>query len=481
MAPAHAANDRAAPDSWLTTAMSALSAVPESIRSVVAGAPTLAAAELETPGAEGSHAPVTSDAPPGRPSADPQDESLFSYAFALLAPFPGTDGSIPTALVTEGTFESWLSVHGELDAESSAQIVTPTFDVRPEIAWIVEEGTKIVEGDRLVAFDTAEMERSLEAAEAELDLARTKIAQESSRLQLELANAQSTITKTELDLQMAQMRITDSETVPLVEREQARVAEAKASMANEAAHAELRSVKLKSRAEVQLQQLTVDKSERVVAELREQLDAAVLFAPTSGIAILEPRWDGMKWKVGEKPWAGVPLIKLPELGTMQVEAYVHEIDTPRIEVGQRARVTLDAYPNAPVAGVVSKVADLAVARGEDEVKYLEILVTLAESRPEMKPGMTARVDLLLASVPGASAVPLEAVFRDGEDAWIHVAKRGGWSRHPIETGIENDTHVIVSSGVEPGARIALVDPSAWAEDIPRSAADEITPPTKRQR
>ncbi len=163
---------------------------------------------------------------------------------------------------------------------------------------------------------------------------------------------------------------------------------------------------------------------------------------------------------------------------MQVEAYVHEVDTPRIEAGQQARVTLDAYPDAPVEGTVDKVADLAVARGEDEVKYLEIQVALSESRPEMKPGMTVRVDLLLASVPKARSVPIEAVFHDDEGAWVHVAERGGWARRAVETGIENDTHVIVSSGVEPGDRIALVDPAAWAAGAPRSAAEQA-PPTER--
>ena len=55
----------------------------------------------------------------------------------------------------------------------------------------------------------------------------------------------------------------------------------------------------------------------------------------------------------------------------------------------QAVVTLEAFPDAPVGGEVAKVADLAVAKGEDGIKVLEVEVSLDETREEMKPGLSA--------------------------------------------------------------------------------------------
>lgn len=388
----------------------------------------------------------------------------------------GTDGSVPSSEATQGEFEVRLSVHGELDAKNSERIVTPDFNSRPEIGWIIDEGTQVKKGDKLVVFDTAEMEKQLETAETGLRLARTKIAQESAKLQLKLADARGEIQKAEMDLELARMRRTDSDTVPLVEREQAKVSETKAAMAIDAAKANLETVELESRAETQLQQLDVDRNAREVEELREQLQNAELKAPTDGIALLHTKtWDNTKWKVGNRPWSGAKLLKLPDLNTMEVVAWVHEVDTPQIAKGQAAIVTMDAHPDAPVTGTIEKVADLAVARGEDEVKYLEVKVALDASTPEMKPGMTVRVDLLLASHPDKIFVPIESVFKEEAQAFVYTTSLGGWSSQTVELGPENDTHVVVESGLEAGTLVALVNPTTWGEDAKRPVASDATP------
>lgn len=386
---------------------------------------------------------------------------------------PGTP--LPTAHSEGGTFEVRLSIHGELDAKNSEQITTPDFNSRPEIGWIIEEGTQVKKGDKLVAFDTADMERKLETAEIGLNLARTKIAQESAKLRLKLADAKAAIKEAELDLELARMRRTDSDTVPLVEREQAKVSETKSEMAIVAARANLETVRLASEAETQLQQLDLDRNSRKVEDLRKQIEKAELLAPTDGIALLNTRWDDTKWKVGSNPWTGASLIKLPELSTMEVKAWVHEVDTPQIEKGQAAIVTMDAHPDAPVVGTIEKVADLAVARGEDEVKYLEIKVALSESRPEMKPGMTVRVDLLLASHDDVVSIPIEAAVKDEEGSFVNTAALAGWSRQPVVLGAENDTHVIVTSGLEAGTEVALVNPETWGKDPKRPVAVDGQP------
>jgi len=382
----------------------------------------------------------------------------------LLLLFGCGSGSelIPTAPVQAGIFEMTLSVPGTIKAVDETLIVAPRFSGRPEIAWLAEQGQVVKKGDRIVEFDREDLIKKLLVAENELDLARTKILQNESKLKLAVDGANASIKSAELELELATMRRTDSDTVPLVEREQARISETKARMAIDAARSSLDSVLLESRADTQLLELEVERKTRELEDLREQIDKTEMVAPTDGVVLIEERWDGY-WKVGSRPWSGAELIALPDLAKMKVEAKVHEVDSPRVVEGQDAVVVLDAFPDLPAHGTITEVADLAVAQGEDEIKYLNIEVGLDESRPEMLPGLSARVELVLERVEGVNWVPIESVHREEDDAWVYVSGLTGWSRIDVRTGVENDTHVVVE-GLDEGALVALVDPES--EDRP---------------
>ena len=395
---------------------------------------------------------------------------LLLIAATLIACGWTSDEEIPVAEAVIGDFEVVLSVNGELDAVHSERISSPIFNSRPEIAWMVEEGSRVSKGERILAFDTEGLQKELSAARNELLLAQTKILQNGTKLALKVTDAEADITRAELDLEVAKMQRTDSETVPLVDRENARVNEKKSSLAIDSARAALTTTKLESKADTQLLQLEVDERDRQVQQLETQLDNAVIVAPTDGLVLIEEDWRG-KWKVGSRPWSGAVIMRVPDMSSMKVKATVHEVDSPNIAVDQPASVTIDAYPELSFAGKVSKVADLAVARGEDEVKYLDIEVALDQTTPEMKPGMTVRVDLLLSSEPDLVSIPIEAVHREEDSTFVWVKGLTGWSRRPITTDTENDTHVVVE-GLSEGSLVALVDPHAWSDESGRPAATD---------
>ncbi len=396
--------------------------------------------------------------------------ALVCLALALSGCGLSGGSEIPTVEASAGTFEVVLSVNGELDAVNSVSISTPAFQSRPEIAWMVDEGSRVVQGERILAFDRETMEKELAAARSELLLAQTKIEQNNAKLRLTVSEAEADITRAELDLQMARMQRTDSETVPLVDRENARVNETKSALAIEAAKSALATTKLESKADSQLLALEVEKQSQQVEQLEKQLEKAEILAPTDGLVLVESNWQG-KWKVGSRPWTGASLMKVPDLSAMKVVALVHEVDSPDIAVDQEATITIDAYPDLHFDGQVSKVADLAVARGEDEVKYLEFEVALEESTPEMKPGMTVRVDLTIAEVPDAVWVPIEAVHKDGDRRFVFQRALAGWSEVDVILGDENDAFVVVE-GLEAGTTVALVDPERWSEESGTPAAEE---------
>lgn len=387
--------------------------------------------------------------------------SALLWMMLGLAACTGGSSEVPSATASRGAFDVRLKVQGELEAKSSAVVTCPDFDVNTKIGWLVEEGTRVKKGDKVVEFDTADMVNQLDSAKSALEIAKTKIEQNRAQLALKVADAEAAITGVELDLRMARMRVTDSETVPLVDREDARANAVRAEMAIESAKSALETTRLQARAEQQLLQLEVEEQQRNVERLERQLAQATLTAPTDGLAILYERWDG-KIKVGTQPWSGSTLVTLPDLSTMEAVVWVHEVDSPRVAVDQGALVIIDAHPNSPVEATIAKVADLAVPRGEDKIKHLKVTLSLAETTAVMKPGMTIRADLLVESVPDAVSIPLEAVQRADGTPFVYLSGIGGWARQDVVLGPENDTHVVVQEGVAAGDVVALVDPEAWA-------------------
>lgn len=378
----------------------------------------------------------------------------------LLLACTGPNRAIPTTTVASGTFEVRLAASGTVEAVEETEIRAPDLKGRPKIAWMAEHGDRVSEGDRVIEFDRVDLEKRLQTALNELDLARTKILQNDAKLALSVQDAEAGITRAELDLQLARMRRTDSDTVPLVDREEARVSEQKSEMAIDAARSGLASVRLESRAQTQLLQLEVEQKEREVELLREQIGQTVIVAPTDGVVLVKNRWDDTPWRVGQSPWEGVLLAALPDFNAMKIVGSVHELDGPRLAVGQRADVVVESLPDLALHGTVSKVADLAVDDDDDGVKVLDVEVRLDETPPALKPGLTARIELLVGEVEQARWIPLEAVWKD-EDEQPHVWTAGlaGWRRTPVELGVESDVFVVVTGGLEADDEVALVDPN----------------------
>lgn len=402
----------------------------------------------------------------------------------LLACSWSTADDVPVATAARGPFDVTLSVNGELEAKNQKSIDAPDLDVSIKLNWLVEDGKRVEEGEVLVELDRVELEKSLESARDSLVMAETKIGQARSQLDVKVADAEADVVRAELALKRAKMHLTESETVPRVDREGAKLDVVEQEMAIERAKSTLKAVTLQGEAEIALLTLEAANARRSVESVERQLEKTTLRAPAPGLVIREKSWSGGSLKVvdvGDTVWSGSTLLSLPDLSAMQVVAWVHEVDSARVAVGQSVKLVLDAHKEVSHPGTVEKVADLAVARDRGAARHLKVTVGLAETTPEMKPGMSTRCELLLQHLDDVVSVPIEATHRGPAEggkppAWVWT--RGGllgWEKRTVELGAESDTHVVVTSGLEAGEEVALVDPEKWAAGEKPGAAEPASP------
>ncbi len=212
---------------------------------------------------------------------------------------------------------------------------------------------------------------------------------------------------------------------------------------------------------------------RELKNVRASLDAAnkilekmVIHAPGNGIVIYGDArnpWDDRQIKVGEPVYANQPFLTLPDLSEMQVIIGIHEADIARVRVGQKAFVVVESSNETSLEGEVVKVAQVAASGGRrwgDDVKRFNVDVALRGdiSGLKLKPGLTARVEILVGEMKGVLAVPSQAVF--AQRGRFFVFKRDGSGSVRTEVRIEdgNAQYTVVKSGLGEGDRILLFNP-----------------------
>ena len=131
---------------------------------------------------------------------------------------------------------------------------------------------------------------------------------------------------------------------------------------------------------------TIAQAQAALEVTRVALDRCEVRAPFAGTV------GAVSVRTGELIAPGQPLVTLGDLATLRVETTdLDEVDVARVALGQRASVTFDAIPERVFAGQVVRISPMAEP-GAGGVNYT-VVVTLDESDPAIRWGMTAFVDI----------------------------------------------------------------------------------------
>ena len=134
-----------------------------------------------------------------------------------------------------------------------------------------------------------------------------------------------------------------------------------------------------------------------------------------------------------------------------VQVFVPEQDISRVELGQTAEITGDAFPEKMYTGTVDEIADTAirVQSGNLSQTAVEVTVKIDETDDTLKQGYTASVKLITSEPSMMTVVPYEAVNQDNTGEFVYVLKDGRAYKRYVTTGRE------LSEGVE--LKTALAD------------------------
>ncbi len=213
--------------------------------------------------------------------------------------------------------------------------------------------------------------------------------------------------------------------------------------------------------QIQTQQAAVDEARAALDEARQRLEKATLTAPISGTVTLLDVEPGML------AGANQPVVVLSDLTTLQVDVYLSETDAARVSVGQEARVTLEAFPEVGLSGEVTYVAPTAQIESGVALYRVTVRLEPTELTPGLpaRAGMTADVDIVVASRENALIIPLRAVHSEGERTYVERLVAGedgqGSQNNRVEQvdvtlGLMTDTQVEITAGLAEGDVVIVV-------------------------
>jgi len=196
-----------------------------------------------------------------------------------------------------------------------------------------------------------------------------------------------------------------------------------------------------------------------------ELERTVIRAPIPGMVVLTERYQsGQKRKprVGDSVWQNQPLVYLPNLSSMIVKTRIREVDLHKVSRGKRAAVHVDAYPDLRLRGEVESLGVLAMKeeRVASAEKYFQVILAIQDHDDRLRPGMTARVEIVSSQAQGVLAVPVHTVVLRDDTTYCHVLTTSGYELRQVVCGPRNEDLVEIRDGLREGELVCLSGPPA---------------------
>jgi hypothetical protein len=222
------------------------------------------------------------------------------------------------------------------------------------------------------------------------------------------------------------------------------------------ARAKLNSAK--GQYDVQLRQRT---------DLNEQVQKCLLIAKKPGLVVYGGGRDDQYFGGEERIREGASvrerqaIITIPDMTRMSVNVKIHESYIKKVKKGLKARITVDAFPDEVLTGEITKVGvlpDSANRWMSPDLKVYLTTIAIDGSHDWVKPGMSAKAEILVNKLDDVVYIPVQAVSPDDGKQICYVA--GGFKpeRREVQVGDFTDEFIEVKRGLKEGERVLLRAP-----------------------
>jgi multidrug efflux pump subunit AcrA (membrane-fusion protein)/Ca2+-binding EF-hand superfamily protein len=457
--------------------------------------------------------------------------ALGYYAYASMKSAFSQDklASFQFREVENGLFKHTVIESGVIESSQNIDIIC---NVRSraggvQIIWVIDEGTQVQKGDKLVELDTTTLEDSLQqqqlimnranstkisaaAAVRRAEIARQEYLEGTFKQNEQVIESNILIAKqnlsTALDKAAFSERLAAKGFVTQQQLQADRFAVKRANLDMSLKENELRTLR-----EITKQKMLVGfdadietatasmlaeeknyiEEEKQLTEIKQQIENCMVYAPDDGQVVYANQQSsrgGSEFIVeaGATVRERQSIIKLPDPEQMQVKARVNEGRIAFIRKGQRVDVTVGALEGQVLQGVVSKVNKYPEATSwfNSEVKEFATYIKILNPPEAIRTGLTAEVEMLVNTMANQTMIPVQTLHEDQEQAFclikrtydpnnpLHIKELGG--RHG-DQGAEFSVEIVLVEYAASNNKFLAITSGLKAGDMvvmnPRSEED----------
>jgi HlyD family secretion protein len=374
--------------------------------------------------------------------------------------------TVPTIEVKRGEFLDSTQFRGEVKALKSVSISAPAEAGDLQIVKVPAEGAPVKAGDVIVEFDKTKTEQDLAQFRSALKSAEAEIAQARAQARISEEEDKTALLKARYDVEGAKLEASKQEIVSKIEGQ-----EAKLKLAD--TEQKLREAETKQKSDQALHQATVEskiqaskKSQFDVQRAERALSQMTLRAPSNGIISLLQHWSGSNmttYHPGDRAWPGAPIAELPDATTLRISARIDETERGRLAAKQPVTVQLNAIPDRQFTGHIEQISSIATmdfSSGWPITRNFNLEISLDQTDPRIKPGISGQVTVLVDRVANAITIPAQAIFQRSGQNVAYVWRGTQFEERTIDVARRSGDKILVAKGVSAGDQVALRDPTA---------------------
>jgi HlyD family secretion protein len=371
------------------------------------------------------------------------------------------DPATTTTQVIRRDFSSSVLATGSVKPQVGAQV-----RVGARISGKVEKlraniGDSVRAGQVIAELEKADLQATVGQRQAELDMAKAKLAAVESLLPQQIEKAKTDCDRWEASLVRTEQEMKRAKSL----RPQKAIADTDydAAVANhDMDKAQLASARksyelAKTEYVEQRKQVAADlaKAKSALDNANVILSYATLTAPISGVI------GSVSTQEGETVAAGMTsptFVTIIDLDRLEVDAMVDEVDIGKVRVGQKATFTVDSFPAREFPGKVVAIYPDAILL--ENVVYYDVVIEIQGNRDKvLRPQMTASSTIFLDAKTGVLAIPAKAVKRERGKNVVYVMKGDQPQPREVKVGWKDGTWIEIVAGLQEGETILQVAPA----------------------
>jgi HlyD family secretion protein len=241
----------------------------------------------------------------------------------------------------------------------------------------------------------------------------------------------------------------------------------------------------KARATLETAQATLAATEQrmhqamaTLAGSRDSLSKTTVTAPIDGVVTALPVKEGEVTVIGTMNNPGTQLLTISDMAEVEAVMMVDETSVPQVKIGQKAALSIDAYPNRKFEGTVTEVGSSPIAKNDPDLLTLtanseainfKVKIRVENPPGTIRPGFSVTADIVTGRKEGATAIPIQALVvrdvvtkdkkpagggsRPETEEGVYLVKDGKLAFDKVETGIAGELLIEVNKGPGVGQEI----------------------------